>query len=180
MRALLLCIAMLSIWPAGAQSGAALPPGHMRSLSGQILDGTTKDTLALAGITLRSANGPFAAGRTDFDGNFRFRFCSNRLPGKSLTMEFEELGYHSRVIQFDLASDTVITVLLVRDPMFVPTEENRKAYLDRFRTDQPPICGTDRFECKNNQLWRHCDGRIDTYQHLIERGEHLEEWEPVQ
>ena len=83
-------------------------------------------------------------------------------------MEFEELGYHSRVIQFDLASDTVITVLLVRDPMFVPTE-NRSIFGPL--PDRPtPICGTDQFECKNNQLWRHCDGRIDTYQHLIEAG----------
>ncbi len=161
------------------QDSVTYVPGHIVEIHGLVLDATNDDTLVFSKLTLSASDAIVGESVADFDGGFHFRFCSNKARVDSLVLQVEELGYLKKRMSLVAETNPSLTVHLDPDTAFQITEEAKQEYLDSLHTDRPSSCGTAQYECdyKANPLFRHCDGRIESFIRLVELNERMGEWE---
>lgn len=160
------------------QASAQYTLGYMIELRGNVFDITNKDTMVFARIKLLSGDEYITGSVTDFDGAYLMRFCSNRVKTDSLVIEAEGFGCLKTRIVIKAATDNTLDIYLPLDPTFVNSPQARELYL-RERYADGPFCGTDEQQrlYDENPLFRHCDGRIESFQRLVETNARMEEWE---
>jgi hypothetical protein len=152
----------------------------MMEIRGLVLDTMNGYTLALSKVKLFASDTLVEESLADFDGKYRFRFCSNRIKTDSLILEAEVLGYHVRSFAVRAETNLSIDIHLEIDPTVKITEQSRKEYLDSIYRNSRS-CGTEEFsrDYENDPMFRHCDGRIEPFRKLIERNERMEEWKKL-
>ena len=153
----------------------AFVPGQMLELRGQVLDAESKAPLVISRLTL-VADSVVGETVTDFDGNYKFRFCSNKAKGDSVILQVESLGYPMRSILVKAGTDLSLIIYLKADSTFQLTEQTKQHYFDSHLL---PTCGFEKYQRDHeaNPMFRHCDGRIESFRRLEELNERMEEWE---
>ncbi|MFZ1691746.1 MAG: hypothetical protein WAT74_01000 [Flavobacteriales bacterium] len=83
-------------------------------------------------------------------------------------------------IVFMATADTTLDILLPLDPAFVNSPQAMEQYLREPFTDLP-FCGTVEIQrlYDENPLFRHCDGRVESFHRLMETNARMDEWEEL-
>lgn len=160
-----------------AQASAQHTPGQMIELCGNVFDFTNKDTMVFAHIKLFTGDEYITGTVADFNGAYLMRFCSNKVKTDSLVVEAEGLGCLKTRIVIKAATDKTLDIYLPLDPTYVNSPQARELYLRELHAEGP-FCGTDEQQRlhEENPLFRHCDGRIESFQRLVETNARMEEW----
>jgi len=161
-----------------AQDSAQYTPGHMIELRGNVFDITNKDTMVFARIKLFTGDELITGSVVDFNGAYRMRFCSNKVKTDSLVIEAEGLGCLKTRMVIKAATDNTLYIYLPLDPTYVNSPQAREQYLRELQAGGS-YCGTDEHQrlYDDNPLFRHCDGRIESFQRLMETNARMEEWD---
>jgi hypothetical protein len=160
------------------KASAQYTPGHMIELRGNVFDITNKDTMVFARIKLFSGGEYITGSVADFNGTYLMRFCSNKVKTDSLVIEAEGLGCLKTRMVIKAGTDKTLDIYLPLDPAYVNSPQAKERYLSG-RDTGVAYCGTDEQQrlYDANPLFRHCDGRIESFQRLVETNARMEEWD---
>lgn len=152
-------------------------PGQLYKIHGLTIDKSSQDTVPLILVEILNKGQRILATTSDFDGQFSFVLCSNKLPNDSLTLRTSGVAYYQETFNFNIISDTTFTLTITADPEKKMTKEKLFEYTRTFINE----CGTDEYNeaYENNNLYRHCDGRVKTFREIIDSNENLSEWEQI-
>jgi len=146
-------------------------PGYPIVLRGIVTDKETHDTVPLAIVELLIKSNGSHATRSDFDGGFVLSLCSGRLTNGLLRIQVTVQGYRQEIFEFKVSGDTTLNLELMPDPEGkISEQEVWMKFDDVIETKYDVWGGYEKF--------RHCDGRIKTYDEIEESGEYWLGWEP--
>ncbi len=151
----------------------------MYEVLGTITDSITNDTLHQVSIEAFNENfEKIKSTRSDFDGVYYFKFCSNRLISGTLLIRVTYPSYKQKIIRYKINSDSVINIKMTYDYDKTITKEKFESFL-YFE------CGTshhnelqlDELLYEENKTYRHfCSGEEKKYRNLIKDKVNFSEW----
>ncbi|HPE99187.1 MAG TPA: hypothetical protein PKY63_00845 [Bacteroidales bacterium] len=171
--ALLVAILVSTSFTAQAQhvDTTDFTPGYPIVLRGIVIDKVTHDSVPLAIVELLINSKGIHATRSDFDGGFVLSLCSGRLTKGLLRIQVTVKGYQQDIFEFKVEGDTSVRIELTPDLEGKITEQEVWMKFDDVIEAKYDIWG-------GYEKFRHCDGRIKTYDEIIESGEKWLGWEP--
>jgi|GEM_PF-1834133 len=146
-------------------------PGYPIVLRGIVTDKVTHDTVRRAIVELLIKSNGSHATLSDLDGRFVLSLCSGRLTNGLLRIQVTVQGYRQEIFEFKVSGDTSLNLELMPDPEGkISEQEVWMKFDDVIETKYDVWGGYEKF--------RHCDGRIKTYDEIEESGENWLGWEP--
>ena len=159
------------------QEGKAFEPGQMVKISIITIDKKTHDTIPLVLVEIFHKNERILSGHTDIDGKLIIKICSNKLSKDSLTFKTTAIGYKQTTVNQNIRFDSTNVLFMNKGSLKEMTARKKQEYQDSFITE----CGTDEVNrlYLENAKYRHCDGRILTYQQIQDNHENIFGWERI-
>lgn len=153
-------------------------PGHMIEINCLVLDQNSNDSIPFSIVEIIKNDEVIYSSISDFNGAVKFNICSNQLQYDTISFRILGVGYFPKTIEPKIQTDTSLIFLVVQNPKDSITKEKIREFTSSYSSGE---CGTYELEkaYKENNLYRHCDGRVMSFTEIMEVEGNTNEWEMI-
>lgn len=180
MKYKIIIIAFIYSFVSYSQTNIPFKKGSVHKIKGLIRDNTTNDILTGVVVEFMNEHKKWIDTRvSDFDGQFFFKVCSNKLINNTLFIKTTQAFYKQEIFKYEITSDTVLKINMTIDKKKVFSKKEFEKYKNTKLHFECSI--NDDFNeieyWTNKKVYQHyCTGEQKKYKNLIDDKEDFSEW----